>query len=224
MGPARFGPILVLAIALAACAAPPSQPTGIQPTGTQATGTQTGSLQSGRDPSIPSQTVLAPSGGLSRAQSTGTGAELAAVTDILTDLQYASFAVNAEHCGYIGLDRSGEIMVSPINRGTEDSCTMPQPPSGMTLLASFHTHGTYSPYYASEFPTTNDMLTDAAENIDGYISTPGGRLWYVDTDTMTVRLLCDRGCLPQDPAYRPDADGPLRPVMTYDYLRRWENS
>jgi hypothetical protein len=92
----------------------------------------------------------------------------------------------------------------------------------MTLLASFHTHGTYSPYYASEFPTVTDMMSDAAEDIDGYISTPGGRLWYVDTDTMTVRQLCGRGCLPQDPNYRPEDDGPLRPVFTIADLRRFE--
>lgn len=219
MGPARFGPIVIFALALAACTAPGGGPADIQHTGNQSA-----SLQSSQTPRASTEVGRPPSSGMATAESTGSGAELAAVTDILTDLQYASFAVNAEHCGYIGLDRAGQIMISPISRGTEDSCTMPQPPSGMTLLASFHTHGTYSPYYASEFPTTDDMLTDAAENIDGYISTPGGRLWYVDTDTMTVRLLCDRGCLPQDPRYRPEDDGPLRSVMTLSDLRRWENS
>lgn len=221
VGPARLGPIFLLL--LAACAAPVAQPSG-RVVSTDQGGTQTGSLSARPDSRVPSSSVTAPSGGMASAESTGNGAELAAVTDILTDLQRASFAINAEHCGYLGIDRAGQLMVSDISRGTEDSCLMPTPPAGMTLVASFHTHGTYSPYYASEFPTTDDMLTDAAEDIDGYISTPGGRLWYVDTDTMTVRLLCGPGCLPQDPAYRPDADGPLRPVMTYDDLRRWENS
>jgi hypothetical protein len=202
---------------LAACAAPVTAPSGRIATGQS--GAQTGSLTYGSD-----QRGVAPSGGMVTAESTGSGPERAAVTDNLTELQLASFAVNAEHCGYVGLDRAGQITISPVNRGTEDSCLMPSPPAGMTLLASFHTHGTYSPYYASEFPTSGDMLTDAADGIDGYIATPGGRLWHVDTDTMTVRLLCGPGCLPQDPNYRPDADGPLRPVMTLADLRRWESS
>jgi hypothetical protein len=202
---------------LAACSAPVATPSGRITT--VESSAQTGSLTYGSE-----QRGIAPSAGLATSESTGSGPERAAITEILTDLQYTSFAVNAEHCGYVGLDRAGQIMVSAINRGTEASCLMPTPPPGMTLLASFHTHGTYSPYYASEFPTTDDMLTDAADGIDGYISTPGGRLWYVDTDTMTVRLLCGPGCLPQDPDYRTDADGPLRPVMTLADLRRWENS
>jgi hypothetical protein len=156
------------------------------------------------------------------AEATGTGAELAAAMAILTDLQYQSFATAAEHCGYLGLDAAGEIVTSQINRGTEASCTLPNIPPGMTLLASFHTHSTYSPEYASEFPTSTDMLSDQADQIDGYISTPGGRLWYVDSDTMTVRQLCGRGCLPQDPGYVAADDGPLRDSFTLNDLRRLE--
>ncbi len=92
----------------------------------------------------------------------------------------------------------------------------------MRLVASFHTHGSYSPYYASEWPTTQDVLTDASTGIDGYIATPGGRLWHVDTDTMTVRDLCGRGCLPQDPRYVASEDGPLRPTLTFRQLQAWE--
>jgi hypothetical protein len=213
MGPAKVGPIALLFCALAACAPPPQTlaPPAVTPSPTSVSQSLSGGPTS------------APSGAFGVAESTGRGAELAAVTDILTDLQFASFAANAEHCGYIGLDPVGQIILSPVNRGTEDSCLLPYLPAGMTVLASFHTHGTYSPDYASEWPTTADMLTDAADGIDGYISTPGGRLWYVDTDTMTVRELCGRGCLPQDPRYRPAEDGPLRPVMSLEDLRRWEN-
>lgn len=209
-GPADVGPILFCFVALAACA-PPAASLAPAPSA--------GSVVQ----SLSATPAATPSGAFPVAESTGSGAELAAVTAILTDLQIASFAANAEHCGYIGLDPAGRIMQSDISRGTEDSCLLPYLPAGMTVLASFHTHGTYSPYYASEWPTTADMLTDAADGIDGYISTPGGRLWYVDTDTMTVREFCGRGCLPQDPRYRPAEDGPLRPVMTLEDLRRWEN-
>lgn len=213
MGPAKTGLMSLAVSMLVACAPSPAwQPSAsaVAPTSSGARTTVSVGLGGGVSPSTTS------------AESSPTGAELATVTQILTDLQITSFAVNAEHCGYIGLDRSNQIIVSQINRGTEASCDLPWPPAGMTLLASFHTHGTYSPFYASEFPTVTDMMSDAAEDIDGYISTPGGRLWYVDTDTMTVRQLCGRGCLPQDPNYRPEDDGPLRPVFTLADLRRFE--
>jgi Domain of unknown function (DUF4329) len=157
------------------------------------------------------------------AEATGTGAERAAAEAILTDLQLASFAANTEFCGYLGLNPAGTIVTSAISQGTEASCRLPDVPAGMTLLASFHTHSTYSPEYASEFPTTTDMLSDQADNIDGYISTPGGRLWYVDSDTMTVRQLCGRGCLPQDPGYVAADDGPVRDLFTLADLQRLEN-
>lgn len=211
MGPVRIGPILTCLVLVAACAPPPAGRVIVRD---DPTATIQQSLSAG---------AVAPSVVFPVAEATGSGAERATATRILTDLQAASFAANAEHCGYLGLDPAGRLTTSPINRGSEDSCYLPAVPAGMTVLASFHTHGTYSPYYASEWPTTADMLTDAADGIDGYISTPGGRLWHVDTDTMTVRLLCGPGCLPQDPFYEPRDDGPLRPVMSYDDLARFES-
>ncbi len=234
MGPVRIGPIVVLLTALTACAPAPSgrMVTGPgqgradtvevtlgtapgQPPTPQTATVQTASLRA-----APSQSGIQPLP--VTAPSSPTGAELAAVTDILSDLQLVSFATNAEHCGYIGRDAAGRIITTDINRGTEASCDLPSIPPGMAVVASFHTHSTYSPEYASEWPTATDMMSDAAYGISGYISTPGGRLWYVDTQSMTVRQLCGRACLPQDPDYRPEDDGPLRPVMTLSDLQRWE--
>ena len=157
-------------------------------------------------------------------EATATGAELAFVSDLLSDLQQRSFAGNREYCGYMGLDADGRLTSTPAVAGGEASCSLPRVPAGMSVLASFHTHSTYRPYYASEWPTAQDVATDRASGIDGYISTPGGRLWHVDTDTMTVRLLCGPGCLPQDPNYDSAEDGPLRSVMTYRDLLVWERS
>ncbi|EPX86350.1 hypothetical protein ruthe_01165 [Rubellimicrobium thermophilum DSM 16684] len=162
--------------------------------------------------------------GFPTAEATASGTELAFVRDLMASLQPLSFAGNREYCGYIGHDPAGRLMHTPPVAGAEASCPLPPIPQGMTVIASYHTHGTYSPWYASEWPTTQDVNTDAADGIDGYIATPGGRLWHVDTDTMTVRQICGRGCLPQDPNYRPEDDGPLRPVMTYDQLLAWERS
>ncbi|WP_210526242.1 DUF4329 domain-containing protein [Rubellimicrobium arenae] len=202
---------LVALAALAACAAPYPDMTGNAP---------------GPDPSERIVTT-GPFPGARRhdvVEATATGTERAFVTAILTDLQHRSFAENREFCGYIGLAPDGTWMSTPILGGTEASCPLPRIPPEMRLVASFHTHSTYSPYYASEWPTSQDVATDAIDDIDGYIATPGGRLWHVDTDTMTVRQLCGRGCLPQDPNYIAADDGPLRPVMSYNDLLAWEQS
>jgi hypothetical protein len=209
----RLAAVLALA-ALAACAAPP-EPSG-----------RTDAPPSASVPTIPVLNAAPRAGrrGFPTAEATTSGAELAYVRELMTDLQRRSFAGNREYCGYLGYDPTGRMMHTPPVAGSEASCPLPPVPAGMIVIASFHTHGTYSPWYASEWPTTQDVNTDAADGIDGYISTPGGRLWHVDTDTMTVRQICGRGCLPQDPRYRPEDDGPLRPVMTYDQLVAWERS
>ncbi|MCC7321051.1 MAG: DUF4329 domain-containing protein [Rubellimicrobium sp.] len=156
------------------------------------------------------------------APSSPTGDELAFVTQTLTQMQLRSYSTGSETCGYVGRDAAGQMMASVINTGQEASCYLPRIPNGMRVVASIHTHGTYSPAYASEFPTVQDMTTDARDGINGYISTPGGRLWYVDTATMSVRQLCGRGCLPQDPHYRPQDDGPVQAAYTIAELRAWE--
>jgi hypothetical protein len=220
-GPTSFGPLLLVVTALAGCEVPSDTQTRQTNVPGQTASTNGRTEQTG---SLSSAPVLASYSDVPTAESSPSGAELAAVRSVLTRLQYDSFAANAEHCGYIGLNEAGQIMLTPINRGSEASCELPQILAGMTLLASLHTHGTYSPYYASEFPTSDDMLSDMAQNVDGYISTPGGRLWHVDSDTRTVRQLCGRGCLPQDPDYRPEDDGPVEPMFTLADLRRWEQS
>ena len=158
------------------------------------------------------------------AESNPSGAELAFVSGLLARLNTVSFAQNTEICGYLGRDPSGNLFTTENAPGREAECYLPTPPANMTLLASYHTHGTYSPEYDSEFPTTTDMNSDRAANIDGYISTPGGRLWHVDSDTMVVSELCGVGCLPMDPNYRPDESGRITTNYTYAALRQHERS
>jgi Domain of unknown function (DUF4329) len=158
------------------------------------------------------------------AESQPSGAELAFISGLLADLNRTSFARNTEICGYLGRDPQGNLFTTENAPGREAECILPVPPANMTLLASYHTHGTYSPEYDSEFPTTTDMDSDRAANIDGYISTPGGRLWHVDSDTMVVRELCGVGCLPMDPNYQPDEIGRIRTSYSYAALQQHERS
>lgn len=221
----RSAASLGLALVLAACGLPDSASRphigAIGPAeAIEAAGTQT----AGTSVTRTSHVLAGTRGGrMATAPSSPTGDELEFVAETLRQMQLHSYATGSETCGYIGRDTQGRMMATPINVGREASCFLPRPPAGMRVVASIHTHGTYSPVYASEFPTVQDMTTDARDGINGYISTPGGRMWYVDTGTMTVRQLCGRGCLPQDPHYRPEDDGPVRPMFTLAQLRAWES-
>ena len=85
--------------------------------------------------------------------------------------------------------------------------------SSLLPRATFHTHGAHDPDYDSEVPSVIDLEGDIADELDGYVSTPGGRFWHNDWRTKQARLVCGKKCLPADPAYR-DCDT-LEPEAVY---------
>lgn len=156
------------------------------------------------------------------AASAQTDEEIAFMTDLLNEVQALSFQHNAEYCGYLGYNRLGVLVATPPLRGEEATCFLPNWPYKLDVIASYHSHGTYSPEYDSEVPSVQDMQTDQAEGIDGYVSTPGGRMWYVETDTMVTRQLCNAGCLMQDPNFVPEPMGRIRQSYTLRALMKHE--
>ena len=155
------------------------------------------------------------------AQAQHSSAE-AAARAILTELQPRSFAENREYCGYIGVLEDGRFMATEVTRGDAMSCLSRGDESRfLEIVASFHTHGAYSADADSEVPTIIDARGDVDEGVDGYVSTPGGRLWHIDGATGVTRLLCGPGCLPVDPAYVDDTlPECLRPRYTLQQLAR----
>lgn len=149
-------------------------------------------------------------------------AEITLVIDRLTPLQHLSFAARYEYCGYLGLLPDGQPGFTEMLRGGHNGCTPKMPAEGLTLRASLHTHGAYDPSVPAEFPTVRDMESDRAEGVNGYISTPGGRLWYIDSRAMIAVQLCGPGCLPQDPNFHPGDDGLIAQRYFVDDLRRLE--
>ncbi len=148
--------------------------------------------------------------------------ELRFAKAVLGQLQQRSFSENREFCGYIGRDADGRWRASLAYRGHQDSCD-PRFPEDMTVVASFHTHGGFMEDASSEVPSVNDMEADEAEGIDGYVATPGGRLWYIDTTEMVASQLCGIGCLVQDPAFVAGADGEVYQSYSVDELIAREN-
>lgn len=136
----------------------------------------------------------------------------------LAPLQHLSFAARYEYCGYLGRGPDGDLAFTEMVRGGHNGCTPRMPEGGLALTASLHTHGAYSPTAPAEFPTVLDMESDRREGVNGYISTPGGRLWYIDSRAMVAVQICGLGCLPQDPHFHAGDDGVIARRYTYHQL------
>ncbi len=148
--------------------------------------------------------------------------EVAAVRGRLAPLQLFSFVTEREFCGYLYRDAAGALAFTEMERGDRDGCTPQMPAGGIVPIASLHTHGAYDPDVPAEFPTVLDMQSDRSEGVNGYVATPGGRLWFIDSRRMVVHQICGPGCLPQDPSFREGDDGEIAPSYTYRALRRLE--
>lgn len=136
----------------------------------------------------------------------------------LSDLNEQSFIEGVEFCGYVGFTADGELAISEPTKGDESSCLSDEPENLELLVASYHTHGDFSTEYSSETPSGTDMEGDEAEGIDGWVSTPGGRIWYIDTTDMLTFQICGIGCIAQDPDFIEGDDGFIAEQYTYDEL------
>ena len=149
-------------------------------------------------------------------------AEVALAKATLDGLQQLSFDANREYCGYIVIDANGDLVATPAVQGNIGDCYANDPPEDSVPVASYHTHGAFEYDTPAEFPSVSDLEADEAEGVDGYISTPGGRFWYVDGDDQIASQLCSIGCLTQDPNFEAGLDGDLEVSYTIDELRTLE--
>ncbi|WP_394153470.1 DUF4329 domain-containing protein [Loktanella salsilacus] len=145
--------------------------------------------------------------------------ELALARSVLTSLQAQSFKKQREYCGYLGLTRDGELVSTAPVAGDMASCAA-RFPDDIAVIASYHTHGTFNEGYFNEMPSTIDVESDSAAYMNGYVSTPGGRFWYINGRTRVSRQICGVGCLPVAPRFRKGADGEVAEEYTYEALRR----
>ena len=126
----------------------------------------------------------------------------------LNKIQTPSIRENREYCGFVGQNAAGDMAVPEIFKGTASSCTIEFPTEpGWVLTASIHTHAGYDPAFNSEFPSTTDVEADMDGGTHGYVSTPGGRFWFVNGNTGVVTAVCGPGCLTQDPRFRDEPGG-----------------
>jgi hypothetical protein len=132
------------------------------------------------------------------------------------DLQQVSIREGREYCGYIFEIENGAFAATPALPGGESFCDLPEPDS--RVIASYHTHGGFSEDYDNEVPSVDDMSSDFEAGIDGYISTPGGRIWLVDYKAQVARQLCNELCVTSDPDNDPEDAGFVPQTFTLEEL------
>ncbi|MEL6583240.1 MAG: DUF4329 domain-containing protein [Pseudomonadota bacterium] len=132
----------------------------------------------------------------------------------LNALQKRSINENREYCGIIVRDDDGTLRVWRVVPGAEASCAVPRPPEDLNSVAAFHTHGSHSPRYDAEVPSTNDLRVEFRRDTYGYVSTPGGRVWFIDPNFRRATLFCGRGCVVSDPTYNPRHTEPIDTLYT----------
>ena len=147
-----------------------------------------------------------------------TEVEVDFVKQALGPIQQTSFLKNREYCGFIGLDERGNYITTKPKRGKKGSCLAKAVSNDFQILASYHTHGGYAEGYDSEIPSKDDLIGDIEEGIDGYISTPGGRVWFSNARAQRVELICAEACLFQDPDYDPLDMTDVKSVYTLEDL------
>ena len=130
---------------------------------------------------------------------------------VLNQAQTLSFQNDLEYCGYIAYDDQDRLRATRPLAGEKASC-QPDAPASWELVASYHTHGAVDlsdPEASFELPSSDDLLGDIEEGIDGYVSTPGGRLWFIDGLEEAAILIGDAGTMRTDPNYVSDGCEPL---------------
>ena len=149
-------------------------------------------------------------------------AEIAFVSSLFNDIQTRSIAEDREYCGLIGVDETGTYVATAPRRGRTATCLPPSPGAAdFVVLASYHTHGSSNLEYFTEVPSFDDMRTDIEDGTDGYIATPGGRLWYVDARGRIARQICGLNCIVPDPNHLEDPEYFVREGYTLDDLREF---
>ncbi|MCJ8322478.1 MAG: DUF4329 domain-containing protein [Rhizobiales bacterium] len=145
------------------------------------------------------------------------------VKEFLTTIQQRTFDNNREYCGYFGYNANDELIATKPTKGEEDSCYSEDPPISLDLVASYHTHGAFSVDADSELPSSNDMQADLEEGVDGFIATPGGRIWYIDSEAGVATMECGRNCILADPRFNGSLLDPVKKSYTIKTLQRRED-
>lgn len=145
--------------------------------------------------------------------------EIEFVSALLAPMNTLSVEFNREVCGWIIQNPDGSYSSTKHSWGTEASClSLPIEP-GQNVVSSWHTHAAWARGYDGEVPSVTDVEGDLRAGVNGWVSTPGGRLWFVNGNTGDIHQVCGRDCLPADPNFFPEEHGPVAKSYTLEGLR-----
>lgn len=147
--------------------------------------------------------------------------ELKFMIEFFNSIQQRTFDNNREFCGYVGIDENGNFTTTEPTKGDADSCLANDPPEDFEDFASYHTHGAFSIDADSELPSSNDLIIDIEEQVDGYIATPGGRIWFNDSQNKITTMLCEN-CVMHDPNFNGELLDPVKKTYTVKQIQARE--
>lgn len=140
------------------------------------------------------------------------------VVDFLEGVQVKSLEADREFCGYF-VRVEERIVATPPQPGSHYECLSAEPSGDVEVIASYHSHGAFDVNADSEVPSVDDILGDREEEVDGYIVTPGGRVWFHDLESGRVVLICGPKCVISDPEHSDDVFEPIATRYTLEGLR-----
>ena len=152
------------------------------------------------------------------AQPVGKNREHAVAFAALRAIQERSIRYSREYCGLIGRDAEGILRATRGVPGTLATCRIKDAPPGWEVVASFHSHGAWTEEYDDEVPSPTDVWSDIDSQTNGYVGTPGGRVWKFDWRRRVAVQLCGLGCLQQDPNYTSRGSRHVHERYTLDQL------
>jgi hypothetical protein len=140
------------------------------------------------------------------------------VMGLMQSMNALSVRFNREVCGFVLQLPDGSYDSTKVSWGGHASCaSLPLTP-GARPVSSWHTHAAWGEGYDGEVPSIQDVEGDMNFGVNGWVATPGGRLWFVDGQTGFMRQVCGRDCLPVDPNFFPEEHGPVQGSYSLDGL------
>ena len=126
--------------------------------------------------------ALVSSGSDSTDESVRSANEVDAAFAVLSGINPTSVRENREYGGWIFRNQDKTFGSTNPVKGEAASVMLPNPfttiPGGSTLTASYHTHAGFDPRYDNENFSPQDIRSDNALGIGGYLATPGGTFQY----------------------------------------------
>jgi hypothetical protein len=144
--------------------------------------------------------------------------ETAYVMGLMESMNALSVRFNREVCGYILRHPNGAYSSTKVSWGGHASCASLPIMDGMDVVSSWHTHAAWAQEYDNEVPSIQDVEGDMRLGVNGWVGTPGGRLWFIDGTSGFMRQVCGIGCLPDDPNAIEGSQGPVGDSYTLDAL------